>query len=547
MDKIFLFLVRLLAPLWTLAGADSRQLLHILRLKITLSNRQPVSLSPNNSKKQYTLPSWLRSLLYMLLPAALGITYVPILVLVKNTEIALLLTTSSYFLFASLLMVMTFSSQLTDTSDNAILLPRPVSGRTMILYRLLFMGYRSLVSAVPPAFASVITLGIQHGWVRGLYYLALLLPGLAILFTGIQLLLTLVLRFVSGQRFKKLAYWLQAIFILWIYFSMQHSFTDKLERSDFSFLLQYSGILSWMPQFWITKAWMHTAPWWMHLALWGSPVFCLLFIVRVLAPKFSERLSEMSSGFEAASKTSVKKARQATGRKYFLFLKHPAAKAGYLFTRKFTRRVTEYKMAVVPAYAYVLFTAFPILSDMWKVLSSGQGSIKTTKGFFPMYLLLYPTVTALMNLATSQHYKAAWVYGIAPGSFRGRVRQGAGWALFTRYHLPAFFIWAAILLAATKATLWSDLILALCSSFAIYLVQVWVHLKELPASMPAGDQGAQKGRRFFQTILTMILSVLIGFAHAYLIHPLYWWIHLLFAGMSLALAWLVWDKIGRTN
>ncbi|WP_118972238.1 hypothetical protein [Taibaiella koreensis] len=544
MDRIFLSLISILAPLWRLAGADSRQLLHILRLKTTLSNRAPVSLR-SGSKKQYNFPPLVRSLLNMLLPALLGITYVPMLLLVPDKEVGLLLVTFSYFLFATLLLVMTFSSQLTDTADNVILLPRPVNSRTMILYRLLFMAYKFLASAIPLSFAPAIALGIRDGWMRGLYYLALTLPGLTIVFAAIQLLLIVVLRFVSGQRFKKLVYWLQIIFIGWVYLCMQRSFLDKLERTDLSVVLQHTTLLSWMPQYWITEAWMHTAPWWMYLALWGGPVICFLFIVRILAPKFSERLSEMGSGFETASRSSIRKARRATGQKSYLLLKHPAAKAGFQFVRKFTGRVTEYKMMVLPAYAYVIFTAFPLLSDIWKLLSTGAGHIKASRCLFPVYMLMYPITTALMNLKASPQYKAAWVYEVAPGSYRGYVRQGAGWGLFTRYYIPAFLIWSVILLAATKGALWSDLVLTGCTCTAIYLLQVLLLFKEMPASIPAEDLKAQKSQRFFVTLLIMLLSVVAGMVHAFLIVPLYWWIHLLLAAMSLAAAWLLWDKIAR--
>lgn len=548
MDRIFLALVKLFSPLWTLSGADSRQLLLILRLKTTLSNREPVSWRQGSNKKQYNLQPWLRSLLHMLLPALLGITYVPFLLIVPDKEIGLLLITFSYFLFTTLMLVMTFSSQLTDTSDNSILLPRPVNSRTMILYRLLFMGYKFLTSAIPLSFATIVTLGIRDGWPQGLYYLALLLPGLTILFAAVQLLLIIVLRFVSGQRFKKLVYWLQAIFIGWIYLSMQHSFMDKLETANLSVVLQYSSLLSWMPQYWITEAWMHKAPWWMHLALWAGPVVSLLFIVRLLAPKFSERLSEMGSDVETASKGAAKKARSNGPRqKRYLLLRHPAAKAGFQFARKFASRTTEYKMMVLPAYAYVIFTAFPLLSDIWKVISTGEGSIKAGKSLLPVYMLMYPVTAALMSIKASAQYKAAWIYETVPGSFRGHVRLGTGWALFTRYYFPAFLAWAVVLLAATKGSLWSNLILMACNCIAVYFLQVLLLFKEMPASVSAESLKEEKSQRFFTTFLVLAITALVGVLHAFLLLSLYWWVHLMVAAMSLIAAWLLWDKIARTQ
>ncbi|WP_118950925.1 hypothetical protein [Taibaiella helva] len=548
MDRIFLALVKLLSPFWTLSGADSRQLLLILKLKTTLSNREPISWRAGGSKKQYNLHPVLRSLLHMLLPALLGLTYVPLLLIIPDKEIGLLLVTFSYFLFAALMLVMTFSSQLTDTSDNSILLPRPVNSRTMILYRLLFMGYKFLTSAIPLSFAMIIALSIRDGWLRGLHYLALLLPGLTILFAAVQLLLILVLRFVSGQRFKKIVYWLQAIFIGWIYLSMQHSFMDKLESANLSVVLRYSRLLSWMPQYWITEAWMHKATWRMHLALWGSPVISLLFIVRVLAPKFSERLSEMGSGFETAAKGRTREARSTRAKqKHYLLLRHPAAQAGFLFARRFASRTTEYKMMVLPAYAYVIFTAFPLLSDIWKVISTGEGSIKAAKCLLPVYMLMYPVTAALMSIKASAQYKAAWVYETAPGSFRGHVRLGTGWALFTRYYFPAFLAWSVVLLIATRGALWSNLILMACNCIAVYFVQVLVLFKEMPASVSAESLKEEKSQRFFTTILVLALTALVGVLHAFLLLPLYWWVHLLVASLSLIAAWLLWDKIARTQ
>ncbi len=546
MNKLFLYLVRLLSPLWSMLGADSRQLVLILKLKIELSNRQPLAVRSGSGKKEYNLPPWLRAFFRVLLPSLLGLTYIPVLLFVPDKELGLLFVTFAYFLFSILLLVMNFSSQLTDTSDNIILLPRPVHSRTMVLYRLLFTGYSFITAAVPLSFAIVITLMVRDGWASGLYYFLLTLPGLALVFAFVQMLLILLLRFVSGQKFKKLVYWLQALLIGWVYLSMQSSFYNKLKQTNFSFTLEYSGMLSWMPQYWIVKAWTHTAPLWMYVALSGMPLLCIFLIVRFLAPKFSARLTEIGSGFEAAAKTAAKEKTRPFRPKRFLLLQHPAARSGYLFTRKFTSRVTEYKMTVLPSFFYIVFTAVPVLTDLWKVISTGSGSIKQKNWLLPVYMLMYPITAALMNLKSSPQYKAAWVYETAPYQIKGQVRLGAGWAIFVGYYLPAFLIWGCLALIVTKGALWGNLLLAGINAAVLFLFQVLLLSKEMPASIAPEDQKAQKQQGFFRTILIMLLSVAIGAVHIFLLASFFWWALLLLAGIGLALCWLLWGKIATT-
>lgn len=526
-----------------MAGADRHQLLLILSTKMLIADREPIQ---GGGKKKVTLPGWLRSVFRVLLPALLGLTYLPILLFIRNRELALLFVTFSYFLFASMLLLITFSGQLADTSDNIILLPRPVNSRTMLLYRLLHTGYRFITASVPLSFAVVIALGLKYGWSSGLYYFLLTLPGLAIIFALVQLVLLTALRFISGQKFKRLIYWIQALLIGWFYLSMQHSFYDKLEQSDLSFTLQYSSFLSWMPQYWIARIWMHTAPWWMYLALWGSPLAALFFIVRVLAPRFSARLSEAASGTVKRNKTVVRQAKSFRTRRY-IFLRHPAARAAYIFIRKFTARSPEYKMAVLPSYFYIVFTTVPVLKDAWTILSTGSGTIKEGKWLFPLYLLAYPLTTALLHLKISPQYKAAWIYETAPYRIKGQVRLGASWALFIRYYVPAYLLWSALALTITKGSLWADLLLVLVNSALIFLFQVLFFFREMPASIAQEDNKAQKQQGFFKTIFIVLLGLVLGGMHAFLFHAFYWWALLLLTGISLALCWLLWDKIGRTT
>jgi ABC-2 type transport system permease protein len=546
MHRLFLFLVKIMAPVWKLSGADVRQLLLILDVKLMMSNREPVSIKSGSSKKKYNLPPAIRAFIRILLPAGIGITYIPILLLIPDKEVGLLFTTFSYFLFAGMLLIMTFSSQLTDTSDNIILLPRPVNNRTLVLYRLLFTGYRFLITAVPISFATVITLMIRDGWLRGLYYLLLTLPGLVLTFAMVQLLLILLLRIVPVSIFKKTVFWLQAVMVAWVFLSMQGSFLNRITQTDLSFALEYTTLLSFMPQYWIVTAWMHTAPVWIHIVLWLSPVICLFIIVRYLAPRFSSRLSEMGNGSEAPVKITQQKKKAPYRKQQFFLLRHPAARAGYLFTRKFISRTPEYKMTVLPSYVYVVITAFPLLGDIWNMLTTGNVTIKDHKWFFPLYILLYPITTALAALRVSSQYKASWIYELAPFRIKGYVRLGAGWALFTRYYIPAFLLWAALALTLTRMAIWSNMVLTLANAILIFLLQTLLLSKDLPASVSPEDQKANKQSGFFKVIFIMLLSIGIGALHILLAMNLFWWIHLLLSGMSIAAAWLVWDKISRT-
>ncbi len=327
MIKAYLWFIKLLSPLWTLLGADSNQLLLIIKTKATMVLRAPVSLNPRKKAKDLNLPPWARELLRAFISALFGLIYCPFL-FIPNREIAVLYAVFLYLTTISMSTVMTFSTQLVDTADNIVLLPRPIKDRTMVLYRLLFGIYQFLLSAIPMSIPMVVILMIQSGVLSGLYFFVLLLPVLILVYAILQMLIMLLLNIFSVRMFGKLIVWLQGIMLILVFIGCQSSFWSKVSALNLDFTLKYTTLLSFMPQYWVASIWLHKAPLWMYLAIWGIPLLSLLFIVVVLAPRYSSKLSQMGNGSEDAKpKKKEKNPSSSYKRKRFFILKHSAAQS----------------------------------------------------------------------------------------------------------------------------------------------------------------------------------------------------------------------------
>ena len=547
MIKVYLWILKLLSPLWKILGADTDQLLLILKTKAELVLRAPVSINARKKAKDLKLPSWARELLKVALSSLFGLIYCPFL-FIPNREIALLYAVFLYLATITMSMIMTFSTQLIDTTDNIVLLPRPIKDSTMVLYRLLFGIYQFLISAIPMAIPMIVILSMQSGIIHGLYFFALLLPVLVLVFALLQMLVMLLLNIFTIRMFNKLIVWLQGSMLIIFFICCRSSFFDKVALLNLDFTLKYTTLLSFMPPFWIVSIWLQQAPLWMYFVVGLIPLMCLLFIVIVLAPKYSSKLSQLSNdGEKVKSKNKEKSITSTYKKKRFFILKNKPAQSTYVFMHKYMSRTKEFKMSALSSFYYVAITTFPVLMNVFKILQGQNIVLKNSQLLFPVYSFSFPLSMAILAICGSSHYKASWAVYAAPDNIKGSIKFGSGWAVFTRLFVPAFLIWSIIALVVSKMQIWSNLIFAFSNMLLLTMLFVLFMLKEVPLSIPADEQANKGMARSIRIIITMLIGVAIGAFHIFLVMKLYWWVHILLATLNVIATWLVADKIVNSN
>ncbi len=253
MNRVLLYLVMLPAPLWARLGADIPQLRALLDARLRLDDRRPVNgiTRPGAQRKQKRFSI----LLSMFMSLLSGVIYT--FALSMNDEPSGLFCYFCIFLLMlSFLLISDFSNVLVDTRDKYIVLPAPVSGRTLFLARILHIGAYLLRIVLPMAVPGMVVLGMQHGLGAAVWFL---LPVLLLAATALFLVLgiyLLILRIASQQRFKEILTYFQIVFSILV-FGSYYLLPRMIDRSNFPELLHrrtdlgalYAAVLADEPVF----------------------------------------------------------------------------------------------------------------------------------------------------------------------------------------------------------------------------------------------------------------------------------------------------------
>lgn len=178
MNRAILSLLDLLSPLFQRAGVDYAQLRAIVDVKLTMDNRRSRTTLGGQEKKDN---NW--GFL-----ATLGITLlmacgVALLVFFLPSPMAAYSVVAAYTIVViTMILITDFSQVILDSSDNAIILTRPVSNKTLFLARLVhaavYLLQLTLACVLPSVFVTLAKYGILPGFV-------LLLAGLVTTFIAL--------------------------------------------------------------------------------------------------------------------------------------------------------------------------------------------------------------------------------------------------------------------------------------------------------------------------------------------------------------------------
>ncbi|WP_298716048.1 hypothetical protein, partial [Chitinophaga sp.] len=138
MNKIMLAMVGWLNPLWRGLGVDVAQLRNILHTKLMIDDRRPNVY--NRGSRQSTKPVRNSAVYTMVLSLLIGMIYLSVFSVTTDVRLQAFLWFSAYLLTMCITLITDFSYVLIDPRDNYILLPRPVSDRTLVVSRLLHIA-----------------------------------------------------------------------------------------------------------------------------------------------------------------------------------------------------------------------------------------------------------------------------------------------------------------------------------------------------------------------------------------------------------------------
>ena len=488
-------LFSLLDPLFARLGIDPEHFKALLWVKLTQDQRRKISGMQNRTGSGRSRGLKVILVVHIFLGLFLGLFTTG----VDSPLVGLTLVNSVVMAMTGLMLMGDFSNVLMDTTDNIVLLPRPVSSRTLLATRIAhivtYLGLLSLSLALGTLIIGTFT---YHPLFAPTYLLCLILSLMLVVF-GVYSLYFLLLKRLDIERFRDIVLYFQVAAAIFFFAGYQ-----ALPRiMDFSKLKSLSIQDAWwiyiMPPTWMAApvdllTGRIGLPQFVLLALAiVVPIACGIFVFKVLAPSFTRALSLMESDYRKAGKKRENWLWSDLWAS--LFARGPVERSSFAMLWAISSRDRTYKMAVYPGIGIMLI--------LLPVLFAGESLDGLRSSTFNLFFFLYvPGVipyAALESMRYSVQHEAAWIYHAHPLERPGELFSAAFKVVMVRFFLPIYSCAGLAVVLIWGMALTPDVLFAgLAASVASLLIMRWSGLF-FPFSQEREIQG-----------LTQFLGFLVG-------------------------------------
>lgn len=548
--------------LWGRMGADLPQLKAILEAKLKTDDRKPISFGANKGMQRKRKKKKVRnntSFMTMLLSFFMGMVYVlPILIVEANAAVGLTLFYSFFVFFFTFTLLTDFVNVLVDTKDKLILFPKPVSDKTIMLSRLLYMCIYIFRLAIPMSLPAWIVFGIMKGWAGALWFpIPLIMLILTVIFFVSAFYIT-VLRLSKPGKFHDVLNSVQILFS--IVFFGTYMLSSRIIDPDALETLQIDAYpwVKYVPTYWLATAWSWIEPGieviagtrWLGILAFIFPIVGLWLTIKYLAPHFVKSLvASDNSNTKVEQKQGIinKKPVKKQGNMYRwanVFSSNDIEKAGFILTWLQTKRSRTFRMRVLPTFAYVPVYFLYILTmrnqsfeEVWLELPESKTYITL------LYMSTFVIMQGLAYITISESYKASWIFYSSPVKTPGEIIAGSFKAMWAKYFLPFMGVIALFVIYVWGAAKLLDVVLATVNVTLFTVAQMYFAYRMLPFS--AKEQIKDKaGKSVLRILLMFLLIGVMGVGHYLLSY--FWWLKLIFLILSGILLWMLYDSLKKT-
>ena len=516
MIRLILKAFDLLAWFVRLCGADCQQFRAILEAKVTLDFRRQMGGIHRADTKKSRQP-----FLWALFGHAIFGCITLIILFFVPADVPLLgMTALHSFLMCvmGISLVADFTNVLMDTTELTIINPRPVSARTMYAARVAhtctYLGLLGISFSLAPAIGGAL---LYHPFFPPVF-LATLLLSLCFLVFAVNLFYFVAMCVVSLEKFRDIILYAQMAMMI----VMMGGYQLLPRLVDFRALRQWDLSSEW---------WVYLyPPCWMagpvellcgqggreSLALTALavtiPALGLVCVARFLSPGFHRALSRMDAA-ETQQQGRVRdrgasSSLRTLGRRV---CRRAEEKAAYDLTWDIAGRDRSFRLRVFPTLAMgFIFGLVMLLGPR----NAGEAFEQLAHGkmfLLPLYMCSSFLGMIAMHIRYSDQYEAAWVYFALPVEKPGIVARGAFKAVITRYAVPAFLIFAALLVWLRGPDCVDDIALAACVTLLSGLVHDYFHGRVFPFSEKL--KAMQQSGRMVKTMGAMYLLMAFGGIH----------------------------------
>ncbi len=531
MGKLLLRMLSSFFPLLRKVGINDQQLFRIVEMKLIMDSRRTsakfgrVSAQPGKEKLGSGNLNFI-----LLIYAGTGFFFVSMIISNVNNIMLPMIFFNSYLLFMIAMTLITdFSSVLMDTADNQIILPRPVTGRTLFAARMvhvfIYLFQFGMAICLVPVTCIFFIYGIAVGMACIVTSISTIL--LAVFLT--YCLYMLVLRYASEEKLKDIITYFQ-IFMT-IAFALGNQLIPALVNVSDTLSSFSPGPYAYLaPPVWMASAleavyinkWdaLHIG---MVLLSIGLPPVLFWIMNKYLAPSFSRKMAVLGTDIEAGVKNTSEvrtgSTKSVSERLSTRFCRSGTEESGFQLTWKVSSRDKQFRLQFYPSMGYIFVFIFIFMFKGGREMDTIWERLPETNNFlWAVYMPLYLLLTARYLVSFSEHFPSAWVYFSAPVIYPGQLISGSIKAIAIKYFAPALLLLFVLSFVIWGAAIIDDFILGCFLQFNFILIAGEISKKHLPFSQqPNTQQGS--GQLIRMMLQLVLMAMLIGLHYLVLRFP----------------------------
>ncbi|MBU1822318.1 MAG: hypothetical protein KKG00_12520 [Bacteroidetes bacterium] len=519
LTNFYLGTLDLFSGLFTRLGVDSAQLRAIVGVKLTMDQRRSRT-GFNGVEKKATPWGYAWSLVITFLIS----TFVAAVVLLWPSPVAAYSIVAAYgMILITMTLITDFSQVILDSSDSAIILPRPVSDRTLVSSRLvhafIYLTQLSLACLLPAILASFYKYGLVPGLV--LVFVSVLIALLSVLFT--MVLYLVLMQFATEEKLRNIINGLQIVMVIVVTVGYQvvlriFNFEAMMESAFF----QWAWWHALVPPMWVGYVMyaliegVFTLPIAICLALLaGLPLLAVRVLNSGLAKKFNSSIGNIDTVTRQQPTDAVAVVRKSLSERLApWFTRTPTERGAFELVWKITARDRKFKLRAYPTMVYFLV----IIPFMFVNRSQGEGFddmvAAAAQSDWQKIIMVYFSAIVLstiqQNISFLDQYKASWVYHIAPMAHPGEILTGSLWAGVVKFLLPVLGLIGLVMVLVWGLESLDDLVLGALVIIVLQQVLMLATQNTLPFSR---EFTKNDGGQFVKVLGLLVLMGLVGFGH----------------------------------
>ncbi len=498
-------------------GVDYEKFRALIWVKLTVDNRQEKSLVQRKSKKEMSNSMLRVTIIYALMGIFLG----AMLLGIQSVFTSMVFVFSMVMVMTAVALISDFTSVLLDTTDNAILMPRPIDSRTLATARITHIVIYILMITLALTTASIIIGTIKFGPLFTIVFIVSLFFAVLFVVFLANVFYLMLMKISTEDHFKDIILYFQ---ILMAAFAMgSYQLLPRLMEMDA--IRGFSLPIRWWT-YTIPPAWA-AAP--IDMAVNGNfssanitmtltglliPILSVYVVIKYLAPGFSRALSQMES--TGGSKDTDMVTDQSKG-KFHTFLSRifttkSSERGAFQLAWKLSSRDRKFKLRTYPTFGYMLIIAFilsvyregDILQNIQSLPSSGKYLI-----FLYVACIVIPIV--VLQQRYSDQHEASWIYYSFPFNSPGVIQKGSLKAMVVKYGFSVFIPLALFVFLVWGPHVLDDIMLAFLNMIFASLVVGFMVRKDLPFSKKATS--AAESQKGLTGVLLFLFPATLGGIH----------------------------------